>query len=162
MKTPPLATLVEEAIRDIKGLDLRRIDVRELTTITDYMVVCTGTSNRHVKAIAENIIASAKQSGYRPLGVEGLDAGEWALVDLGDVVAHVMQAQTRAFYQLEKLWDVPPPVPAPSPKLPKTPKARATKGAKRGKGAKKGVKAAAGKPRRPGAKKPPRGGKPRK
>lgn len=159
MKTPPLAALVEEAIRDIKGLDLRRIDVRELTTITDYMVVCTGTSNRHVKSIAENIIASAKQAGYRPLGVEGLDAGEWALVDLGDVVAHVMQAQTRAFYQLEKLWDVPPPEPVPSPKLPREPKAKVAKGAK---GAKKGAKSARGKPRRPGAKKPVRGGKPRK
>jgi ribosome-associated protein len=160
MKTPPLAALVEEAIRDIKGLDLRRIDVRELTTITDYMVVATGTSNRHVKSIAENIIASAKQAGYRPLGVEGLDAGEWALVDLGDVVAHVMQAQTRAFYQLEKLWDVPPPEPAPSPKLPKAPKAKAAKGAKVVKG--KGAKAGKARPRRPGAKKPVRGGKPRK
>ena len=122
MKTPPLNQLVTAAIEDIKGLDLKFIDVRELTTITDYMVVCTGTSNRHVKSIADNVIAKAKEAGYRPLGVEGLEAGEWVLVDLGDVVAHVMQAQARAFYQLEKLWDVPPPAPAPTPRPPKPPK----------------------------------------
>ena len=123
MKTMPLVKLVEHAIGDIKGLDLHCIDVRELTTITDYMVVCTGTSNRHVKSIADNVIARAKEAGYRPLGVEGIDAGEWVLVDLGDVVAHVMQVQARAFYQLEKLWDVPAPEPKPTPKPPKAPKA---------------------------------------
>jgi ribosome-associated protein len=122
MKTPPLNQLVKAAIEDIKGLDLRFIDVRELTTITDYMVLCTGTSNRHAKSIADNVIGKAKEAGYRPLGIEGLEGGEWVLVDLGDVVVHVMQAQTRAFYQLEKLWDVPPPAPAPTPKLPRAPK----------------------------------------
>jgi ribosome-associated protein len=119
MKTSPLVTLVEAAIEDIRGLDCRLLDVRELTTITDYMVVCTGTSNRHAKSIADSIITKARAAGYRPLGVEGLDAGEWVLVDLGDVVAHVMQAQARAFYQLEKLWDAPPPAAAPAPKPPK-------------------------------------------
>ena len=123
MKTTPLTQLVQAAIEDIKGLDLKFIDVRELTTITDYMVLCTGTSNRHAKSIADNIIQKAKEAGYRPLGVEGIDAGEWVLVDLGDVVAHVMQVQTRAFYQLEKLWDVPPPAPAPTPKPVKESKA---------------------------------------
>ncbi len=148
MKTPPLTQIVRAAIEDIKGLDLKFIDVRELTTITDYMVMCTGTSNRHAKSIADNIIAKAKEAGYRPLGVEGMDAGEWVLVDLGDVVAHVMQVQTRAFYQLEKLWDVPPPAPAPTPKLPKTPKA-----SKYGKPKPKGRKPAA---------RPRKGGKRRK
>lgn len=125
MKAPPLLRLVTDAIDDIKGLDVRVLDVRKLTTITDHMVVCTGTSNRHVKSIAENIVASAKAAGFRPLGVEGLDSGEWALVDLGDVVAHVMQAQTRAFYQLEKLWDVPPPEGA-EPAKPRKPRAAKT------------------------------------
>ena len=128
MKTTPLSQIVRAAIEDIKGLDLKFIDVRELTTITDYMVLCTGTSNRHVKSIADNVIAKAKEAGYRPLGVEGMDAGEWVLVDLGDIVAHVMQAQTRAFYQLEKLWDVPPPAPAPTPRPPKPPKAKQDRG----------------------------------
>ena len=131
MKTPPLTQLVKAAIEDIKGLDLKFIDVRELTTITDHMVMCTGTSNRHVKSIADNVIAKAKEAGYRPLGVEGMDAGEWVLVDLGDVVAHVMQVQTRAFYQLEKLWDVPPPEPAEAAKAPKAKKAKKAKATKR-------------------------------
>ncbi len=148
MKTTPLTQLVKAAIEDIKGLDLRFIDVRELTTITDFMVMCTGTSNRHVKSIADNVIAKAKEAGYRPLGVEGAEAGEWVLVDLGDVVAHVMQAQTRAFYQLEKLWDVPPPAAAPTPKPAKAPKA--------GKGKPKP------KPRKGGGRAPVRGRKRRK
>jgi ribosome-associated protein len=123
MKASPLLQLVRRAIEDIKGLDLRVMDVTPLTTITDHMVVCTGTSNRHVRSIAEEIVRKAKEAGYRPLGIEGLDGGEWVLVDLGDVVAHVMQVQTRAFYQLEKLWDVPPPEPAPTPRAARAPKA---------------------------------------
>ena len=148
MKTTPLTQIVRAAIEDIKGLDLKFIDVRELTTITDYMVLCTGTSNRHVKSIADNVIVKAKEAGYRPLGVEGLEAGEWVLVDLGDVVAHVMQAQTRAFYALEKLWDIPPPAPAPTPKAARPPKAGKPKD----------------KPRRPGARgaRGARGGKRRR
>jgi ribosome-associated protein len=134
MKISPLVKLVTAAIEDIKGLDVKVIDVAALTTITDHMVVCTGTSNRHVKSIADSIIAKAKEAGYRPLGVEGLDAAEWVLVDLGDVVAHVMQAQTRLFYQLEKLWDVPPPE-AAEPKAPKPARpARPAKAARARKG----------------------------
>ncbi len=108
-KLPPIVNLAVAAIEEVKGLDLKVLDVHALTAITDHMVVCTGTSNRHVKSIAENVIARAKQSGHRPRGVEGLNSGEWALVDLVDVVVHVMQAQTRLFYQIEKLWDLPPP-----------------------------------------------------
>jgi ribosome-associated protein len=133
MKTSPLVKLVVHAVEDIKGLDVKVLDVAALTTITDHMVVCTGTSNRHVKSIADNVIQQAKEAGYRPLGVEGHDAGEWVLVDLADAVVHVMQAQARAFYQLEKLWDVPPPEAEPVAKAPKAKKAR-KKGSKKGSG----------------------------
>ncbi|MDE2149528.1 MAG: ribosome silencing factor [Gammaproteobacteria bacterium] len=100
-----LTRLAVDALEELKGLDLRVLDVSRLTPITDAMVICTGTSSRHVKSLAEAVIERAKRDGHRPRGVEGLDQGEWVLVDLGDVVVHVMQAQTRAFYQLEKLWD---------------------------------------------------------
>jgi ribosome-associated protein len=72
------------------------------------MVIATGRSERHVKSLAQSVITSAKEAGHPPRGSEGQLGGEWVLVDLGDVVVHVMQAQARAFYQLEKLWDVPP------------------------------------------------------
>jgi ribosome-associated protein len=106
MKQTPLLKLVKAAVEDAKAFDLKVLDVRTLTTITDYMVICTGTSNRHVKSIADNVIEKSKQSGHRPLGVHGEEGGEWVLVDLADILVHVMQAQTRAFYQLEKLWDM--------------------------------------------------------
>jgi ribosome-associated protein len=70
------------------------------------MVICTGTSNRHVRSLAENVMDEAKKKGFRPIGVEGLNEGEWVLVDLNGVLVHVMQAQPRLFYQLEKLWDM--------------------------------------------------------
>ena len=111
-KTPPKTetiALARAALEDLKGVDLRAIDVRSLTQITDWMLICTGTSNRHVKALAESVIEKAKAAGLRPKGIEGLEVGEWVLVDLGDVLVHVMQAQTRAFYQLEKLWDLGQP-----------------------------------------------------
>src|ERR1700757_4092065 len=94
------------ALEDLKAVDIKVLDVRELTPITDHMVICTGTSNRHVKSLAENVMDRAKQKGFRPIGVEGLGEGEWVLVDLNGVLVHVMQAQPRLFYQLEKLWDM--------------------------------------------------------
>jgi ribosome-associated protein len=123
----PLVELVVDAIEEIKGLDIKVLHVEPLTTITDYMIIATGTSNRHVKSIADNVVEKAKAAGHRPLGIEGADAGEWVLVDLADAVVHVMQAQARAFYQLEKLWDVPPPEAAPVAKRPKTRKPRPDK-----------------------------------
>lgn len=114
MKTPILTKLAVAALEDLKAQDIRVLDVKHVTTVTDAMIVCTGTSNRHVKSLAQNVVDKAKENGVRPLGVEGLDQGEWALVDLNGVVVHVMQAQARVFYQLEKLWDVPPPVVAPT------------------------------------------------
>ena len=107
VNTEQLQQLVVAALEELKGLDIRVLDVRELTTVTDVMVVASGNVDRHVRALAENVVEKAKEQGVRPLGVEGLDQGEWALVDLGDVVVHVMKPRVRDFYQLEKLWETP-------------------------------------------------------
>ena len=104
MQVEALRQFVIDKIEDLKGRDITILDVQEKSTITDYMVVCSGNSKRHVISIAENIYTQAKRSGNKPLGMEGQDTGEWVLVDLGDIVVHVMQDETREFYQLEKLW----------------------------------------------------------
>ncbi|HYQ72102.1 MAG TPA: ribosome silencing factor [Gammaproteobacteria bacterium] len=101
-----LLAVVLAALEDVKGVDIRVIDVRDLTAITDRMVIASGTSTRHVKALADNVALKAKQQGYPPLGVEGVQTAEWVLLDLGDVVVHVMLPETREFYGLEKLWSV--------------------------------------------------------
>lgn len=108
MKTQELTELVVAALDDMKGTDIRVFDVSGITPITDRMVIVTGRSDRHVKSLAQGVTTSAKAAQHPPLGTEGQQQGDWVLVDLGDVVVHVMQAQARAFYQLEKLWDVTP------------------------------------------------------
>lgn len=95
---------VVDKVDDMKARDIVVIDVSEKSTVTTTMVVCSGNSKRHVSSIAENVIVECKQTEHPPLSVEGKDVGEWVLVDLGEVVLHVMQDQTRDFYQLEKLW----------------------------------------------------------
>ena len=104
------ATLVlaQNALEDGKAVDVRVLPVAHMTTITDYMVVASGRSVRQVKALTERLRESVKNSGLEILGVEGEQAAEWVLVDLGDVIVHLMQAETRDFYQLEKLWDGEP------------------------------------------------------
>ncbi|MRX27719.1 ribosome silencing factor [Kangiella sp. HZ709] len=105
MQSKQLKKLVIEQLEDLKAKDIKVLDVIEMSSITDFMVICSGTSNRHVKSIAHNLIREVKDQGMQPLGIEGDDVAEWVLVDLGDVVAHIMLPQTRDFYQLEKLWD---------------------------------------------------------
>ena len=107
-KNHELAALVTGALEDGKAIDIKCLEVTKMTTITDFMVVASGSSNRQVRALTERVIDAARESGVRPLGREGEEAGEWVLVDFGDVVMHLMQPETREFYQLEKLWESPP------------------------------------------------------
>lgn len=97
--------LVIDALNDLKGIDIVTIDVRGLTSITDTMIICTGRSNRHVKSLAENVVIKAKQHKLHYIRVEGEKEAEWIIIDLVDVVVHVMQAATRDFYKLEDLWE---------------------------------------------------------
>ncbi|WP_340680890.1 ribosome silencing factor [Paraglaciecola sp.] len=99
-----LKTFVIEKIEDLKGRDIVDLDVAEKSSVTETMLVCSGNSKRHVVSIAENIVVEAKLAGNPPLGIEGRETGDWVLVDLGDVIVHVMQDDARDFYQLEKLW----------------------------------------------------------
>lgn len=104
MDAESLKQLVETALEDLKAVNTVSLEVSKLTDVMDYLVICSGTSNRHVKSLADNVCMEAKKAGQRPLGVEGEDAGEWVLVDFGDVVVHVMLPATRDFYDLERLW----------------------------------------------------------
>lgn len=100
-----LLDLAIEAVEELKGEDVQVLDVAALTTIADHMIICTGRSARHVKRLGETVIAHAKDAGIQPR-VEGLNQSEWVLIDLNGVVVHIMQPVTRAYYQLEKLWDL--------------------------------------------------------
>lgn len=102
---PPALPVVQAALADMKAVDVRVLDVRGASDIADYMVIASGTSDRHLRSIADRVIQMAKAAGQRPLGVEGEQQGEWVLVDLPDVMVHVMLPRTREFYQLEHLWD---------------------------------------------------------
>ena len=105
MPIEDLLTVISSALTDMKGKDIVQLDVRGLLNVTDYMVIATGTSNRHVKSLADEVSFKAKQNGVLPLGIEGEMSGDWVLSDLGDVVVHVMQAEAREFYDLERLWN---------------------------------------------------------
>jgi len=106
MQTDELLAITLAALEDMKAIDIKVIDVREQTSITDVMVVASGSSTRHVKAIADNVALDAKKHGVPALGVEGDKGAEWILVDLADVVVHVMMPAVREFYGIEKLWSV--------------------------------------------------------
>ncbi|HKJ16372.1 MAG TPA: ribosome silencing factor [Xanthomonadales bacterium] len=101
-----LRDLVISSLEDLKAIDINIIDVSGQSPLTDAFVVASGNSNRHVKSIADKVVTRAKEQGCQPLGIEGYNPGEWVLVDLNDVIVHIMLPQTRAFYNIEKLWEV--------------------------------------------------------
>ncbi|MCL4169458.1 UNVERIFIED_CONTAM: hypothetical protein GTU68_035474 [Idotea baltica] len=108
MKSEQLIDLATEALDALKGLDITVINITKKSSIADAMMVATGTSKRHVRSMAEAVRQSAKQADHAPLGFEGGDSSDWILVDLGDVIVHVMTQEKRDFYALEKLWSVGP------------------------------------------------------
>ncbi len=104
MQTEELKQLIVQALEDLKGNDISVIDVKDRTSVTDYMVIASGTSSRHVASLAENVITEVKKQGVRPLGSEGGAGSDWILVDLGEVIVHVMLPSAREFYDLERFW----------------------------------------------------------
>jgi len=106
MQTKELLKMVESVLDERKGQNITVLDVIGKTSVTDFMVLATSTSERHAKALSDYVVEKVKANGFMPLGVEGQQGSDWVLVDLGDVILHVMTAQAREFYQLEKLWSV--------------------------------------------------------
>jgi ribosome-associated protein len=104
MHTEQLQALAIHALTDMKAFNIQVLDVRNLTNLTDVMLIASGTSTRHVISLAERLVQASKEHGVHPFGVEGQDMGEWVLVDLGDVIVHIMLPRTRDFYNLEKRW----------------------------------------------------------
>lgn len=104
LATEQLLALVIDTMDQSKAKNILDIDVRNKTSVTDFMVIASATSARHVKALANIVLEAVKEQGHKPLGSEGLSNGEWALIDLGEVVVHIMQEETRQFYDLERLW----------------------------------------------------------
>jgi len=126
MQAKQLQKLVIDLLEDMKAKEIVALDVSSLTDVMDAMIVCSGTSNRHTRSLAQHVITESKAKGVQPLGVEGEEFGEWVLVDLGDVVVHIMLEETRQFYSLEKLWS--------ATKQEKEGKKAETKAEKKGKG----------------------------
>jgi ribosome-associated protein len=108
MNSEAVIEMAVKALDDMKGIDLTVIDIMGKSSIADAMIVVTGTSQRHVRSLAESVRLSAKESGHPPLGIEGAESSDWVLVDLGDVIVHVMTQEMRDFYSLEKLWSIGP------------------------------------------------------
>ena len=105
-KAPSLKTVILAALDDMKALEGKFLDVRGLTDIADFMGIASGTSDRHVRSVAQRVVEKAKEAGFRPHGVEGQQDGDWVLIDLNEMIVHVMLPRVREFYGLEKLWDM--------------------------------------------------------
>jgi ribosome-associated protein len=103
---PSLKTVVIDALGDMKALEVKVLDVRGLTDVADFMVIASGTSDRHVRSVAQRVVERTKEAGFRPHGVEGQQDGDWVLIDLNEMIVHVMLPRVREFYGLEKLWDI--------------------------------------------------------
>ena len=103
---PSLKTVVIDALADMKALEVKVLDVRGLTDIADFMVIASGTSDRHVRSVAQRVVEKTKEAGFRPHGVEGQQDSDWVLIDLSEMIVHVMLPRVREFYGLEKLWDM--------------------------------------------------------
>ena len=103
---PSLKTVVIDALADMKALEVKVLDVRGLTDIADFMVIASGTSDRHVRSVAQRVVEKTKEAGFRPHGVEGQQDSDWVLIDLSEMIVHVMLPRVREFYGLEKLWDI--------------------------------------------------------
>ena len=101
-----LKSVVIDALADMKALEVKVLDVRGLTDIADFMVIASGTSDRHVRSVAQRVVEKTKQAGFRPHGVEGQQDSDWVLIDLNEMIVHVMLPRVREFYGLEKLWDI--------------------------------------------------------
>lgn len=108
MNSQELRDLIVAVLEDGKAKDIVKLDVRDMTTMTDFMVVASGTSNRHVRALANAVADKAREAGHRPVGIEGEEGSEWVLLDLQDALVHVMLPRVREFYNLEKLWSLRP------------------------------------------------------
>ena len=104
--SPSLKKVVLDALADMKALDVVVLDVRGLTDIADFMIIASGTSDRHVRAVAQRVVEKTKEAGFRPHGVEGQQDSDWVLIDLHEMIVHVMLPRVREFYGLEKLWDL--------------------------------------------------------
>ena len=103
---PSLKTVVIDTLADMKALEVKVLDVRGLTDIADFMVIASGTSDRHVRSVAQRVVEKTKEAGFRPHGVEGQQDADWVLIDLNELIVHVMLPRVREFYGLEKLWDM--------------------------------------------------------
>ncbi|EKO3487900.1 ribosome silencing factor [Vibrio fluvialis] len=104
MQREELKDFLADKADDMKAVDIVTLDVQGKSSVTDYMIICTGTSKRHVSSIADHVASEAKKAGVEPLGIDGENEGEWVVVDMGTTMLHVMQEEHRAIYQLEKLW----------------------------------------------------------